>query len=380
MEKKENSFKKAIKEFERINSLGYRDLLSRFKNERVLIGLFCPYVPVELIHASGALPLRLIGVSPPMSHVHPHLPNHCCYLVRSSLESLLRGELNEIKYIIFTHTCDSMQGFSEIWAFQKKLPRPYHFMMPTRLGGEESKIFLRSEIERLKTFLDSEVGEVDFFCLKRSIKLFNRIREKVERLYNQKKSTSSLSEKNFAEILRASCLMEPEDFLEHLESLLSSLAGEGGKEKEGRVPILVTGNMVHSPSYFSLIEEAGGEVVWDNLCSGARWLKLKTREEGDSIEALTERYFSLYLCPTKHRGAEDPLTSILKEVENYGAKGVLFLLYKYCESHFFDYPDLKEELESKGIPSLLIEVDDPSASSGQVKTRIQAFLEMLKPF
>lgn len=367
-----------MKEFDRINSQGYREILSSLPKDRILTGFFCPYVPLELVHASGALPFRLIGASTPMSHVQAHLPTNCCHLVRSSLEHLLRGELDEIKYIIFTHTCDSMQGLSEIWAFQKKPPYPYHFMMPTRLEGEDSKTYLHQEIERFKNFLDSEVGKVTPSSLKNSIILFNRIREKIEELYTRKDSIPSPSERGFAQILRASCLMIPEIFLELLETFLSSLPEK--EEKEGRVPIFVTGNMIHSPDYFSLIEEAGGRVVWDNLCSGARWLKLQTQEEGDPFEALTERYYRLYLCPTKHRGVEDPLTHVLEEVETYGAKGVLFLLYKYCENHFFDYPDLKERLETKGVPSLLIEVDDPRASSGQVKTRIQAFIEMLQSF
>lgn len=376
----ENALKKIIKEFERVNSQGYREILSSLPKDRNPVGFFCPYVPVELIHAAGGLPFRLIGPSTPMSRVQAHLPTHCCYLVRSSLEHLLRGELDKIRSIIFTHTCDSMQGFSEIWSLQKKPPYPYHFMMPARLEGEESKIYLRSEMERMKNFLDSEVGKVNLSSLKSSITLFNRIRKKTEELYIQKGSLPPPSERTFAEILRASCLMDPELFLELIENLLSSFSEREGKKREEQVPIFVTGNMIHSPDYFSLIEEAGAKVVWDNLCSGARWFKLRTREEGDPFDALTERYYHSYLCPTKHRGIEDPITHILNEVEIHGAKGVIFLLYKYCENHFFDYPDLKESLESKGVPSLLLEVDDPSASSGQIKTRIQAFLEMLQAF
>ncbi len=137
--------------------------------------------------------------------------------------------------------------------------------------------------------------------------------------------------------------------------------------------------MTHSASYFSIIEEAGARVVYDDLCSGARFLRLMVREDIDPIEALTERYFTSFLCPTKHKGAHAHVETLLKEVEKSGAKGVIFLLYKYCEAHFFDYPDLKSALESKGIQTLLLEVEDPSYSIGQLKIRIQAFVEMLTP-
>jgi benzoyl-CoA reductase/2-hydroxyglutaryl-CoA dehydratase subunit BcrC/BadD/HgdB len=146
------------------------------------------------------------------------------------------------------------------------------------------------------------------------------------------------------------------------------------------VPVYVAGNMVHSSSWFSLIEEAGALVVQDDLCSGARSFRLMVREEGDPVEALTERYFNSFFCPTKHMGVQAPIETLVKEVLESRAKGVIFLLYKYCEAHFFDYPDLKVALESKGIPTLLLEVEDPSYSIEQLKIRIQAFVEMLSPF
>jgi benzoyl-CoA reductase subunit C len=173
--------------------------------------------------------------------------------------------------------------------------------------------------------------------------------------------------------------MDRSRYLELLEELLGGLEEKSDGNKD-RVPIYVTGNMTHSDTWFSLIEEAAALVVRDDLCSGARTFRLAVREDLDPIEALTERYFNSYFCPTKYRGALAHLDTLLEDVKDSGAKGVIFLLYKYCEDHFFDYPDLKAALESKGIPTLLLEVEDPSYSIGQLNIRIQAFMEMLSPF
>jgi benzoyl-CoA reductase/2-hydroxyglutaryl-CoA dehydratase subunit BcrC/BadD/HgdB len=167
-------------------------------------------------------------------------------------------------------------------------------------------------------------------------------------------------------------------YLELLEELLGALEEESDGNKDV-VPIYVAGNMAHSDTWFSLIEETGALIVRDDLCSGARAFRLEVREDLDPIEALTERYFNSYFCPTKYMGVQAHLESILKDVQDSAAKGVIFLLYKYCEAHFFDYPDSKLFLESKGIPTLLLEVEDPSSSIGQLKVRIQAFVEMLSP-
>jgi benzoyl-CoA reductase/2-hydroxyglutaryl-CoA dehydratase subunit BcrC/BadD/HgdB len=377
---KETQFLGVIKEFESIASSGYKEIALHLPKDRIPFGFFCPYVPEELLHAAGALPFRLMGTPIKMSHVQAHLSPHCCYLVKSSLESLLQGELDFLKGIIFSHSCDSMQGLSDIWAFKRRIPLPFHFMMPTNLDSEPSRSYLKAELERFKNFLETNVGKITPQNLKASIQLFNQIREKLQEIYIHRQKTSSpISGGNFAHIIRAGYLMDRSQYLEHLNKLLDSLSKETGEGKN-LVPIYLAGNMTHSASYFSLIEEAGAKVVQDDFCSGARLFRLMVAKKNDPIEALMERYFTSFLCPTKHKGAHAHGETLLKEVEKSGAKGVIFLLYKYCEANFFDYPDLKLALESKGIPTLLLELEDPSHSREQLKTRIQAFIEMFAPF
>ena len=376
---KESSLVKVLKEFEMISSKGYREIASTLPKDRVPIGFFCPYVPEELIHAVGALPFRLMGTPVKMSHVQAYLPPNCCHLVKSSLESLLQGELDFLKGIIFSHTCDAMQGLADIWALQKRIPLQFNLMMPSRLDSELSLTFLKAEIERFRNFLESNVGKITPQSLKASIQLFNRVREKLQEIYTRRpKWHKQISGMDFARVIRAGYLMDRERYLELLNDLLNALP-EKTEESQNLVPVFLAGNMTHSDFYFSLIEEAGAIVVQDDLCSGTRFLRLMVPEDTDPIEGLTHRYLTSFLCPTKHKGAHAHAETLLKEVQKSGAKGVIFLLYKYCEPHFFDYPDLKQAIESKGIPTLLLEVEDPSYSVGQLKIRIQAFVEMLSP-
>lgn len=375
-----NSYDRILKEVERLTSLEYKNVVSHLPEDRVPFGYFCSHVPEEVLHAAGALPFRLMGSPGQMSYSSAHLPPGCCHFVKSSLESLLRGELDFLRGVVFSHTCDAMQGLSDIWAFQKRLPLLFNFIAPANLCSESSRPFLKAEIERFREFLGSNVGRVTPQNLSASIHLFNRIREKIGVLYQLKRTSPGLlSESNFARILRAGYWMDRNRYLELLTELFDSMP----KEMESSSPLLpvyLVGNMVHPVPYFSLIEEAGGRVVSDNLCSGARFLRLMTREDIDPVEALTERYLSSFLCPTKHKGVQARFETLWSEVEQSGAKAVIFLLYKYCETHFFDHPDLKAALEARGIPSLLLEVDDPATSQGQMKIRIQAFIEMLSPF
>ena len=368
------------KEIETIASLGYKEMASHFPKDRKAIGFFCLYVPEELLHAAGFLPLRLMGAPVKMSHVQAHLPSNCCHLVKSSLESLLQGDLDFLEGVVFSQTCDSMQGLSDIWAHQRRLPIHFNLMVPTHLGSEHSRHYLKAEMERFKEFLESHSGKMTPERLKASIQLFNRIREKLGEIYTRRrKGLSSWSSGFFAQIVRAGYLTDRARYLELLEELLNALP-EQIEERRSLVPVYLSGNMAHSESYFSLIEEAGAMVVQDNLCTGARTLRLMVPEDVDPIEALTQRYFTSFFCPTKHQGSRAHEEILLREVQESGAQGVIFLLYKYCEAHYFDYPDLKAALELKGIPCLLLDVEDPSQSMGQLKIRLQAFVEMLQPF
>jgi bzd-type benzoyl-CoA reductase N subunit len=369
-----------IREFDRVASLEYKDIASQLPKDGFPIGFFCPYVPEELLHAAGAFPIRLMGTLMKLSHVQAHLPPNCCHLVKSSLEGHLRGELDFLKGIVFSHTCDAMQGLSDIWAFQKRLRLQFNLMMPTNVNSETSRLYWKDEIERFKGFLEKNIGEVTPQKLTTAIQLFSQIRRNLRAIYQLRQTSSDrISGADFANIIRAQYLMDRNRYHSLLSELLDLLSHE--ERREGHlVPIYLAGNMVHSAPYFSLIEEAGGAVVSDDLCSGARFFRLMTREDIDPIEALAQRYFSSFLCPAKHSGAQAHAETLMKEVEEAGAKGIIFLFYKYCEPHYFDYPDLKNALEARGIPALLLEVDDPATSQGQLKIRIQAFVEMLSQF
>jgi benzoyl-CoA reductase/2-hydroxyglutaryl-CoA dehydratase subunit BcrC/BadD/HgdB len=270
-----------------------------------------------------------------------------------------------------------MKGLSDIWARQGIVPSHFNLMIPTQLDSKFARPYLRAEMERFKDFLEATVGKISPRTLKDSIRLFNRIRKRLGEIYRLRKTAiAHISGDYFARIIRAGYLMDRTRYLELLEGLVAGLSGQtaGG---DSLVPIYLTGNMAHADTYFSLIEEAGAVVVQDDLCSGARTFRLMVAEDRDPLKALTERYFQSYFCPTKYLGPQAHIDSLLKEVKDAGAQGVIFLLYKYCEACLFDYPDLKAALDAKGIPTLLLEVEDPFQSKEQLKIRIQAFAEML---
>jgi benzoyl-CoA reductase/2-hydroxyglutaryl-CoA dehydratase subunit BcrC/BadD/HgdB len=365
------------KEIEAFSSRDYKELGTTLPAHRPAVGTFCPFVPEEMIQAAGGHPFRLVDTPVKISQAQAFLPAYCCHPVKSYLQHCLAGDLDFLKGVVFSHSCDAHKGLSEIWFRQGRLGFQYNLMIPTRLDSPLARTFLRAELDRFRTELEKHLGPVTEPRLKEALALFKAIRGQLAELYALRSTyLPELPGDFFARIIRAGFWMDREKYLQILRDLRASLP-EAPQPREERIPVYVSGNMAHEPYWHNLIEESGAQIVWDDLCSGARTFRLQAADHDDPLETLAERYFSSFFCPTKYYGPLARQERLGQEVLQSGAKGVIFLLYKYCEPHFFDYPDLKTFFEAQGIPTLLLEVEDPSQSREQNKIRIQAFMEML---
>jgi benzoyl-CoA reductase/2-hydroxyglutaryl-CoA dehydratase subunit BcrC/BadD/HgdB len=118
-------------------------------------------------------------------------------------------------------------------------------------------------------------------------------------------------------------------------------------------------------------------VVGDDLCTGSRYFSGMIDEKTDPVTALAERLLERVVCPAKHGGLTDRADHLIRLAREKRAQGVVFFLLKFCDPHAFDYPYLKEALDRAGISSMVIEVEDRLPSDGQLRTRFEAFIEMI---
>jgi benzoyl-CoA reductase/2-hydroxyglutaryl-CoA dehydratase subunit BcrC/BadD/HgdB len=142
------------------------------------------------------------------------------------------------------------------------------------------------------------------------------------------------------------------------------------------IPVLVSGSLVEQMWVFDLLEAAGGYVVADDLCSGYRFCEPADGEGNDPMERLIDRNIHHFPCPARSN-IEDRLPRIVDRVERSDARGVIFLLQKFCTPHLADYPAISLELRNRDIPVLLVEMDESGNIEGQLKTRFEAFFEMV---
>lgn len=348
------------------------------KTGKKILGYFCINTPEELIHAAGFLPVRLMGLEINISLASRHLQTYSCSLVQSTLETALRGKLSFLQGTVFPHTCDSIQRLSDIWALN--LPFLFHWdlVLPVKIHTPSARVYLLKELQRFKRGLEEFAGRfIKDEDLRNSFHLFNNIRSALRKLtYTQREDSFLLSPQDSYSLLKAAAILDREEFFSHLKKLSPSFKGEGIKNNK-YIPLFLVGSICDHFSLFDLFPPCGVQIVGDDLCSGWRYLSLDVSLRGDPLEALAERLLKCPPCPCKYNPQFDRAGDLISRIKTSRAKGVVFLLQKFCDPHAFDYPYLRDQLLQENIPHLLLEIEPGAFSWRGAETRLQAFAEAL---
>ncbi len=350
----------------------FREWGRRFPGRRAF-GYLCTYAPLELLHAAGFAPVRLTQSCGPVALAEAHLPSFSCALARTVTEEMLRGKLDFLEGVLFTHTCDTLQCLADIWRMAAPRFQVLTLSMPTVLGGAADRAYLLTELHRLADTLETTFGcRITREGLLASIALYNTQRRLLAALYERSSHLSALQVWSLAQ---AGMLMPVEEHVALLQRFLHDLAEPTAPAPSGPAVLLV-GAILDDPLIPQLIDELGARLAGDDLCSGSRYWDTLVDEQREPFDALAERYLRRAPCPAKQVAGQSRPQRLLDLVRAKGAQGVVFAQLKFCDPHAFDYVPLSRALDAAHVPHLLLEIDT-GVSAGQVRTRLQAFLEML---
>jgi benzoyl-CoA reductase subunit C len=174
-------------------------------------------------------------------------------------------------------------------------------------------------------------------------------------------------------------LMPKEEHSELLESLLQDLEKRSSTHQEG-IQLYLSGHLCQGPKadILDLIEGTGGLIIDDDLYTGYRYFAVDVEIDGRPTEALARRYLDKTIpIPTLSDETIRWDQYIVEKVRDSGVQGVIVLIAKYCEPHLFLYPFIKKSLTEAGVPHLMLESEHEVVSLEGMKTRLQAFMEML---
>jgi bzd-type benzoyl-CoA reductase N subunit len=368
--------------FQEINSTFPRTahIIERKQQDKPVLGWLCTYVPEEIIHAAGVLPVRITGYNREMEleDGNAYLYVNNCSFSRSCLQMGLSGEYEFLNGVVGGSTCDGARRLFDLW--RKYLGTPFHHVLtiPRKTTPEAHALYHRQVVEfkeHLEQFLGVQITEEQ---LHQSIDVYNESRTLLQQLYDLRKlDNPPITGAETMEVLNASFRMPKELFNEYLRDLLGELQNST-RNHRSQARLMVTGSVLTNPEFIDSIETLDALVVADDLCTSTRYWSDPVIFDGNgtALKAISQRYLNNFPC-ARMFPSEERFNRIIKLARDFRVDGVIGQTIRYCVSYAHDLPLLTKRLQAEGIPILSLDVEYGTSGSGQIQTRVQAFLEML---
>jgi len=385
MNDKQNSIFDTIENYYKDYGLRAKELK---KEGKKMIGYVCSFVPLEIITAAGCIPFRVRGsIYEPITKGDTLLETIVCPYYRSCFDLSVKQKYDFLSGMVIPHGCDSMVRSYSAWGYS--LPYSYfHFVNIPSVCVESSFEFFGAELNAFRKSLEKFVGKaITDDDLARAIRIHNENRDKVRALYEFRKPDPPLiSGTELTMMLTVGSSLPIGEF----NILLDQVLAEIGKKKKSHLNqgprIFMDGACIDNIELIKLVEELGGNVVADTICNGARDYFPRTDEGGNPIDALAHRYLDKINCPKTYRENktgtfEGDMASRFGDIGAYAQEfkvnGAILYVYKYCDPFGFEVPARKAYYQSINVPLLHLEDVYSAGTMGQLRTRVQAFLEMI---
>jgi len=347
---------------------------------RFVIGWYNPYVPEEIIHAAGMLPFEVTGDNEPvqMQGAEAHIYSNSCSKVRTCWQLGLDGKYDFLDGYVSTHMCDQDMRLHEVWSYYRKLPFMELIYAPRKRTEEAVQLYLK-DLEgfrdRLSQYLICRIPDQH---ISKSIRLYNRGRVLMQRLYElRKRDRPPVTGAEAVEVSKAAARMPRERFNELMEQLLAEIQRTGREIKKARRLMLI-GNDLHNTTQIEALESADAVVVVDEMDVGLRRAAGQVDTKLPPMEALA-RYYVMGRPVDKHTWNSDQRLELIGMLaEQYKVDGVVSQAVRFCTYLGWDKFDLKKQLEERGIPILELDLEYGHPGGAQMKIRAEAFMEMLE--
>lgn len=346
-------------------------------------GYFCAYTPPEVLHAAGLRHARLFKAGSPetVSQGERYTQSVFCDFSKSCIGAFDK-EAGDPFYLAVDklynfHTCASMKRASEV--IETFVPTTL-LNLPRLRDEPASRAFFREEIKHFRDDVAELAGcSVSEDDLREQIVLFNKARRLIKKFSElRKRANPPLSGKDFLELVRGYYYLPPEKLLATYEKLyrkLSRVKDNGDRP----VRLMVSGSIMADGDrrLVELIEdEIGARVVVEDHCTGLRPFTHTLREDGDPFQALADGYLDQAPC-ARMKPLDNSVAFSGRLAQEYGVDGVVFVYLKFCACYGVTKLEFINHLQQLSIPVVEISSDYSQSDHGQLKTRVEAFVEIL---
>ncbi len=356
------------------------------ENGGKIVGCTCSYVPGELLHAAGILPVRIRGIETTGTDIgDAYFGPFICSFPKCVLQLVGKGKYGFLDGTIITPGCDSMRRLDECWRKAGEdyegivPPYFYYFDVPHKTLPHGMKWF-KEEIVQLVNSLEKHFGvKIEDDAVKDSIALYNKGRHLLKELEELRKDQDVrvTGTEAFA-VTIAGTVLPREVFTTRLEQFIGEIKNREPVGR-GKKRIMLIGSISDDIGLVELIEKnRDAIVVAENLCFGVRYEGHMISESGEPVDALAEGYLGGSICPRMFGKYKERLALLKQRIDEAAVDGVIMQNIRFCDLHGSEHGLFERDLEKAGIPCLKLEREyGPLTETGRIQMRIQAFLERI---
>jgi benzoyl-CoA reductase/2-hydroxyglutaryl-CoA dehydratase subunit BcrC/BadD/HgdB len=363
--------------------------LQKFKADGgKIIGMFCVQVPEELIYAAGCIPIRLeCGFSDSIAVGETLVPTNTCCAVKSSagFQFLKINPFFELcDAMVIPTTCDGkkkmadvMSNYMTVWTME----------VPSNRDHLEARDLWLSQVEIFRKRLEKLTGRaIARAQLETATKLLQKRTRLVRDLLEIRKAQPVINGRDTLLAIQSAFNDDLERWMRYFEALNHELLDHAAKNMVIAPPdtprIMVTGSPMVWPAWKVLdaIEENGGIVVIDDSCTGSQayynTVELPDWSMRAMMTSISDKYLLPTICPIFIH-SDDRVDRILELSSLYKVHGIVYHVLRLCQLMDFEFNKVQNVLKQKSMPLLKVETDYGEQDLGQIKTRVEAFIEMI---
>jgi benzoyl-CoA reductase/2-hydroxyglutaryl-CoA dehydratase subunit BcrC/BadD/HgdB len=382
---------------------------SDLQNSDKAVGYLCTYVPEEILISGGLHTVRIKG-DRDSNLADGFLPINFCPYIKAVWEEVHKKSYS-LKSIIFATSCDGMKRLNDLFLNYKK--GNFSFMLDIPKNNDENSVtFYADRLKRLFEYIKtiSPLSSIGIKDLKNSIGIINKKRKLLSDLTGIYESEiyDNISTSQYFNILDIAASSDNKIFLSELETFLGNIkkninrknAKTDKKHNKSNINIMVIGNYINDSNFWDIFTDLDIKVIASDLCISSRYFNfqvdlnkinstnnnkniepssgfLDTANDPDSIfKLIADSYLKKPLC-FRMTALGEKLKYIKEKINTENINAVIFTSLKFCDNTLYFYPELKNELVKLNIPSLYLDIEYGKSSYGQLRTRIEAFYEML---
>ena len=359
----------------------------------ICIGTVCYQMPEVLLNLPGCFAVKLRAPrTSSMEMGTYYMSSFNCEFARALLERSLEGGFSFLDCIIEPFACSQMtsaiENIENLHTCDKNNEKFFVSHVDTPMKADENAVRHMTRMCRARALnkLNEVFGiDVSDDALRTAVGNYNEICALINEIGQYRKADNpTITGYEFAVLCLATYCAPWYLIKDKLKETAKELKSrKPGKEKQFRVKAVLAGSVIDDPDFIKLIEEAGVRVVADRHCFGSfpGRTPIELNDTDDVLEQICRHYVMQCQCP---RYMDNDRIAARKEyidrlAKEYNADGIILQQMNFC--NFWPYERAGASLilaQDYGWPVLSIDRPYVVGSSGQIRTRVQAFVESVE--